>query len=176
MEEWRNIKSFKNYQVSSHGNVKRKQSQTIHKDGKITTHKERLLKQQKNHKGYKVITISSSGNKKTLLVHRLVMSAFNPIKKYMEVNHLDGIKDNNNIENLEWSTPSQNQKHAYNIGLKFAKKGEKNGMSKLTWIKVNEIRRLYKTGNYKRYELADKYKVSLSCVKDILINRTWKEK
>lgn len=72
------------------------------------------LVQYKNSKGYKLITINGSSK----LIHRIVCEAFNgPIPEGYVVNHIDGDKANNNIENLEAITQKQNIQHAYNTGL-----------------------------------------------------------
>lgn len=67
------------------------------------------------------------------LVHRLVAMAFHSNHKFLpEVNHKNGVKSDNRQENLEWSTSSQNSRHAVSLGLKYGLKGEKNHHSKLT--------------------------------------------
>lgn len=71
-----------------------------------------------SNKGYPQVTISIQ-NKITLwLVHRLIASAFHGQPKGLEVNHKNGVKDDNRPENLEWVTRSENHIHAYKTGLK----------------------------------------------------------
>lgn len=98
-ELWKPVSGF-NYEVSSFGRVKR--------DGHI-------LKLLSLPKGYKYVILCKNGKKVHKYIHRLVAEAFipNPEDK-QEVNHKDGDKCNNNMLNLEWSTSSQNRKHAYN--------------------------------------------------------------
>lgn len=78
----------------------------------------KVLKQGINHKGYPIVYLSKDGKQKTITVHRLVAKAFieNPLN-LPQVNHIDGNKLNNNVENLEWCDNSYNQKHAHNTGL-----------------------------------------------------------
>ena len=66
-------------------------------------------------------------------VHRFILYFFNPVENMenLQVNHIDGDKRNNNINNLEWCTPSENLKHAFRMGLK-TQTGDNNSFSKLT--------------------------------------------
>lgn len=77
-----------------------------------------LTKQRKNteiaNNGYERVTLWKDGEGKHFLVHRLVAKAFIPNpNNYEMVNHIDGNKRNNNVENLEWCSASHNMKHAY---------------------------------------------------------------
>lgn len=102
-EEWRPVEDYPGYYVSDKGRV-------YGRSGKI-------LNPSKNHKGYLYITGRKEKNT-TLFVHRLVAKAFipNPENK-PEVNHIDGDKHNNCVENLEWVTAWENSDHAYRNGL-----------------------------------------------------------
>lgn len=94
-----------NYSVNEEGIVKN-----------ITTNK--ILKQHNTKDFYKSVTIYVNGKAKLCRVHRLVAQAFIPnpdCKPY--VNHIDGCRFNNKIENLEWCTPSENTRHAIDTGL-----------------------------------------------------------
>ena len=92
---------------------------------------------------------------------------------HLEVNHIDGNKANNNLNNLEYCTHSENIKHAFEIGLEKGKKGEESSSAKLTNRDVIEIREYAKLhGKLKnRKKLAEKYKVSESTLKDIVSRR-----
>lgn len=70
--------------------------------------------------GYHLIGLWKNGTQHMELVHRLVMKTFKSIKNYdkLQVNHIDGNKNNNHLYNLEWVTDSENKQHAYNNGLK----------------------------------------------------------
>jgi len=101
-------------------------------------------------------------------VHRLVAEAFIPNpNNYPQVNHLDGNKLNNNIDNLEWCTNSQNQIHARNIGLK-------HNICRINMEIANRIRELYKTGRYYQRELGIMFGITQMQISVIINNRMWK--
>ena len=108
------------YQVSECGKVYSKRfSKTIEMKQPITNH------------GYFQTGLTKNGVRKFWSVHRLVAMQFiqNPENKPC-VNHIDGVKTNNLVENLEWCTYSENMQHAFDIGLKKQKKGSENKKSK----------------------------------------------
>jgi hypothetical protein len=96
------------YEVSTHGRVK--SIKRLHTTGGI-------MKTHVN-KGYEYAHLCKDGKHHNAKVHRLVASAFIPMRENAnEVNHIDGDKLNNNVSNLEWVTASENQKHALATGL-----------------------------------------------------------
>lgn len=104
MEKWKNIKGFKGYKISSLGNV------FSEKSGKN-------LKPQISGNGYYNITLSVDGVRTTQTIHRLVASHFLNKDEFC-VNHKDGDKLNNNVNNLEWVSNSENCLHAHQLGLR----------------------------------------------------------
>lgn len=116
------------------------------------------------------------GKKQTFRLHRLVLLAFDPIKNAseMEVNHKDGNKKNNCLENLEWCTSSENQKHAFKNGLQHTRKGEESNFSKLTKENVKEIFKLRAQG-LKQKEIAEIFGCTRSNISHILNKKSWKD-
>ena len=123
-EVWKDIEGYEGlYQVSTCGNIKSLAKPRKNGNGRCYIQKEKLLKQSFTSTGYKKVELYKDGKRKSFKVHRLVAIAFisNPDNK-PEVNHIDGNKINNNIDNLEWVTSSENTIHAYETGLSPNKK------------------------------------------------------
>lgn len=129
MEEvWKDIEMFNgNYQVSSIGNVRTMARKMNMPKGGVRNIKSAILKLGHNQRGYPMVYLSYNCKQYSLSVHRLVAKAFIPnIENKREVNHKNGIKTDNKVENLEWCTSSENSFHAYKIGLKKGQKGNDN--------------------------------------------------
>lgn len=113
MEIWKDVVGYEGiYQVSNLGKVK-----SLDRVYNGRNLKSKVLKLTLNIYGYLRFTARKENTIKTLFVHRLVLEAFNPILEKLQVNHIDGIKTNNKLENLEWVSDSENKKHAYKTGL-----------------------------------------------------------
>lgn len=105
-EIWKDIQDYSNYQVSNCGNVKSKERITNVgiKNQKQCVRKERLLKQQKDHKGYMYVRLYNENGFKSIKVHKLVANAFLE-NKYNKptIDHIDRNKENNNADNLRYA-------------------------------------------------------------------------
>jgi len=115
MEIWKQIEDYPGYEVSNFGRVRR-WHRWPNKDGIITY---TLLKPNKlNKKNYYLIRMSKNGEQKAMLLHRLVAKTFldNP-NNFPIVMHLDDDGFNNRVENLKWSTTSENTQSAWDGGL-----------------------------------------------------------
>ena len=172
IEVWKDIPGYEGlYQISSLGKVKSLPRKSW--NGFVfINRKERILKNVLTTTGYFSVSLYRNDNKKFNQVHRLVLLAFIG-KSELDVNHKNGIKTDNRIENLEYLTRADNQKHAYLTGLKPPLKGERNPNSKLTEKTVLEIRRLYESGKYRCSELAKMYKIGWTTVHEIVTNKRW---
>ena len=121
MEIWKAVKGYENYyEVSNLGNVRSvdRSVRTTIKYNDTRVLKSRALKLHLKHNGYYMVDLSKEGEIHSKSVHRLVAEAFIPNPNNLKVvNHIDGVKTNNNVENLEWVTYQENHWHARNTGL-----------------------------------------------------------
>lgn len=100
-EEWKNIKGYSNYMVSNMGRVKNLNYNH--------TGREKILKSSVDKIGYMYVGLCKNGKVKYFKVHRLVAEAFyGEIPKGMQVNHINEIKTDNRLENLNLMTPKEN--------------------------------------------------------------------
>jgi hypothetical protein len=119
MEQWKEIKGYEGwYEISSFGVIRSVDRKVDFEDGRYANYKGKLIKKVVNSNGYYVSTLWKNSKSKTVYIHRLVAEYFilNPDNKKF-INHIDGNKLNNTIENLEWVTQLENSKHAQQTGL-----------------------------------------------------------
>lgn len=118
-EIWEDIINYKNYQVSNLGRVKSKERYVNTIYGAKRKVKEKILKNIINNKGYCVVCLYNENGKSTpKTIHRLVANTFIENKNnYPVINHINGVKTDNRVENLEWCTQNHNVKESYRLGL-----------------------------------------------------------
>ena len=139
-EIWKDIPNYEGlYQISDTGRIK--------------SLKRNIILKPSTNKNYFKIILCKNGSKKTYFIHRLVAIAFisNP-KNLLEVNHIDGNKLNNNVNNLEWCTRKENVEHSIRNGLVIKNKGlllTKDELYKKYIIEKKSVAQIVKDYNYK---------------------------
>lgn len=176
MEKIKRVKGYeKLYSVSSTGRVLAN-IKTINGNNGAKIHRGEIELKPALDGKYLFVVLQNNGSKKHKKVHRLVAENFipNPLNKPI-VNHIDGNKLNNSVENLEWVTASENSQHAVNTGLRKYHKisGELGGLSKLSNADAIEIRKRYLLGETSR-KLGEYFKVNKSTILKIIHNKTFK--
>lgn len=182
MEIWKPVIGHEDkYEVSNLGNV-RSIDRTVEQvscQGTPCTRrlKGKQLKPKTTQFGYYSVNLYtvSSGRSDTF-IHRIVAEAFipNPEGK-TQVNHINGIKKDNRIENLEWVTPSENVQHSYSIGIHKVSTGENHGLTKISEEDVRFIRENFKKRDpiYGATGLGKRFGVCPQTVLNIVNQKTW---
>lgn len=178
MEIWKNIKGYETmYQVSNLGRVKSLARIRVCSNGNKLPIKERILQGHTDTKGYIQVELKTAQSRNIKCVHRLVAEAFieNPENKE-QVNHIDGNKKNNCVDNLEWCTCTENIRHAWANGLHNAFHGEEHPNSKLTNEQVIWIKENYKKGDreFGASAISRRLGVSISPIYNIIHGKGWK--
>ena len=159
MVQWKKVKDYPNYSVSEDGQVRNDVTENIMSQSLVG--------------GYPMIGLRNQEGRKMLYVHRLVATAFlsNP-ENYPECNHINAIKQDNRVENLEWCTREWNMRHAWDNGLMRAHRGASAWNSKITEEQVLQIRELRSQG-LTLMKLKDMFNIGLTAVYNIVKRKTW---
>lgn len=176
-EIWKDIIGFEGYyQVSNLARIKRLPRLSKHSyPGYFKPYGERITENTiKNPKKYISAKLTVNGITYTRQMHRVVLMAFVPCpgSEYV-VNHKDGDKHNNHLENLEWVTQKDNIRHAKLMGLARYAKGDDSGASKITEEFVRIIKKMLSDGVIQK-QIAKHFGISAKMVTDINTGRTWK--
>lgn len=175
MEIWKKIKEYGDYEVSNYGRVKSPDFILKTPTGQSYIKKGKILKPYKSKKGYLYCDLRVDSKRKIVRIHRFVAMAFIPnTENKPQINHIDGNKENNNVQNLEWCSNSENQKHAFEKGLQKGCFSHPN--SKLTLEQVRYIKNNCVVGSKKNgmQTIAKKFNVSNSTIKQIVIGKSYK--
>jgi DNA-binding transcriptional regulator YiaG len=158
MENCKVINGFENY--------------LIFRDGRILNRtRKKFLSIKIGKTGYHRVDLYNLGKNKTFNVHRLLAKAFIPNYENKPcVNHIDGIKSNNCIDNLEWVTHKENIQHAFKNNLIVMPSKEKHYQKKLSIKLVSEIRNC---NGISQRKIAKIFNVSQSTIHEIKTNKIW---
>lgn len=164
------------YKVSNLGRVYSMPKKWISGKGGNRFHSGKVLKQSINKSGYCYVNLFKNKKIKSMRVHRLVMYSFYGESK-LQVNHLDGDKANNKLDNLEYCTAKENVRHAHDVLCIKKLNGSNHGNSLLEESQVYRIKFIKKYCNVKNgywSKLADSLNVSKYCISKIINNKHWK--
>lgn len=169
--------NFPLYLVSSQGRIKNKNTNRILKQS-LTNYKIRNKNETKKAlvQYFQIKLRNIKGKNKNFTIHRTVLLTFKglPPKTNMQCSHIDGNPLNNNIDNLKWATPVENNKMKVLHGTNKRMKGETNGFSKLKNEEVLYIKFLLHKG-FKLKEIASKFNIHFSTVSLIKLGKKWKD-
>lgn len=166
---WFDIPEYEGiYMINKEGDIKR-----ILKYRKGRPYNESPIKHRIDKDGYLKVTLYNK-KPKNYFVHRLLAKTFinNPLNKPC-INHKNGIKNDNRLDNLEWVTILENNLHAINNGFKKPLKGEKHNFVKINISQVYMIRDEWATGLFKQHEIALKHGLKQSQISRIVNYKRW---
>ena len=162
---WKIIPEFPEYEVSDRGEVRRKVASRGTRPGK-------LLRPYDNGNGYLKVQLVNKGIKKRATVHRLILQTFRgpPPRGKTDCAHLNGLRSDNRLSNLEWKSRAENMLDAKVHGT--AAIGERNGHAKLTEQDVMHMRRRRQNGETFQ-SIANSYSVSRRTASDAIKGKNW---
>lgn len=166
-EIWKDVKDYEGiYQVSNFGRVK----SLDRIDCKGQHRKEKIISQAFDEDGYLIGNLSKDRKRKSVRWHRVIYQSFHPIANLsLQINHKNGIKTDNAIENLEWCTNHENVLHAIQTNLRKPINGDKNTFAALSNSQVLEIFHSTKTDR----QLSKDYNVGILCIRRIKNGMQW---
>lgn len=173
-ETWKPVLGYEgSYEVSNLGRVRSLDRTRVFRDGRTRQYPGVMLAGYVGTHGYAAVNLAS-GSTRTVVVHRLVATAFVPHTEGKDwVNHIDGDKLNNRADNLEWCSPKENTAHMIGLGLAKFPKGEQMGLAKLTESDVVVIRSLAARGMMLK-DIADCFGVAPPVISNICARKAWR--
>ncbi len=176
-EIWELHPNYIGYSISNFGRVKSLKRKILTKKGILFTVNEKIISLIVNSQtGYPACRIWLNNKSKNCTVHRLVAETFipNPDNK-PSVNHINSIRTDNRVENLEWCTYSENSKHSYDFGNRKSIKGINHSKCRFSESQVLAIRKFFKKNpEVLKINIALKYGVTAQSIGDIILGKTWK--
>lgn len=173
-EIWKTIPSYEGYyQVSNKGRVRSIDRKAKNRSG-FRLVKSKIIKPTNNGTGYLIVGLSKESKRCNFLIHRLVALCFidKPVDKNI-INHINGIKTDNRVSNLEWCNQMENIRHSIENGL-INQLGSNHHSSKLTESDVLKIRKLYDLKSHTYSSISNIYGISIENVRNIIKRITWK--
>lgn len=178
-EEWVDIKGFEGrYKISNKGEIVRYAVTDVYKSGKIINRGEKIIKPSISGNGYLKVGLNKDSKFYNKNLHRLLAEHFIPNPDNLPcVNHIDGNKLNNNLDNLEWCTAKYNSKHSFDNGMsnisEYSKYKVSNVSRRFTSKEIKEIRKLFNEGKTKK-EISKIFNCCDSIIGNILNDKTYK--
>ena len=171
-EKWKSVVGYEGlYEVSDLGRVKSLKRMAKNGYGWRPV-RERMLRLVDDGGGYRTVHLGDGHEKKVILVHRIVLSAFLGVAPPgLESRHLDGNPSNNQLENLTWGTKSENELDKARHGT--SNRGERNYCTKLTEQNVIKIRSLLQHSELSEREIGKMFGVTRGCVSNIKWRTSW---
>lgn len=173
-EEWKDVEGYEGfYQVSNLGRI-RSLERIVHSSKWNRREPSKILNPPILKNGYKLVSLSKNGSSKRVLLHRLIAKAFIPNPNNLpQVNHKDGNKQNNIIDNLEWVSAQDNIIHAYTNNLMHPAHGIKINVGHFVEEDIRNIRRMALAGMSQR-KIAAEYGVHQGFIWLILKGKTYR--
>lgn len=174
-EVWKPVLGYEGvYEVSNLGRVRSLDRQVANRWGTTRSVPGTIRTIAVKREGYCFVNLFCKQRAKPMYVHRLVALAFLPNPEGLpQVNHLDGDKSNNRVDNLEWCDASQNCQHAVDQQLYESVRGEDSPSSKLTESDVIRIRQLHSDGMLQK-DIAARFGVGRKAITKIVNRQRWK--
>lgn len=165
-EDWRPIPGWVGaYEVSSLGRVRNAPKDRLYPG--------RVLRSRLTRKGYPSVRLMAWGKDAERPVHTLVAAAFlGPRPKGLQVDHIDGVKTNNQPANLQYVTCAENIRRAKLLGLRADIRGEDHGLSKLSVKDIRAIRAAWARGETQT-SIGRRFAVTQANISEIVRRRTW---
>lgn len=164
-EIWKDVPGYIGlYQASSLGRIK-----SFNK----SRNKPRILKDRLIKCGYNTAVLYKNKKRKVFYLHRLIMLTFHGSSK-LDVNHKNGVKSDNKLDNLEYVTRSENVLHAFKTKLTVPSRGEAHHKSKLKRKDVCEILLFLDNGKLRQKDIAKIYNVTQTAINNINVRKSWK--
>ena len=169
-EVWKPVTLSDRYEVSNLGNVR-----SLYSRQGLRQMPYYMSTKPNKTTGYSVVNLVLGDGKSTMrTVHTLVCEAFiGPRPEGMEVRHLNGVRDDNRLENLAYGTPKENQADKRFHGTQPL--GEKHYGSKLSYLKAKAVRLLYESGSFSYRDLSEVFDVGIGTIRHITKGETWRE-